>query len=126
MRVVAIPNPGATVLLAAFFLLMNVGAALYAAAGQQPSGAFAFLTYVGFSVAVAWWIKADSRTLGVRESVDQGLLVYIAWPLFLPYHLFKTRGARGGLTLLGLIGLFGLTYAVAVLVYYGVRNGGVS
>lgn len=126
MKVVAIPNPGATALLGAFFLLVNVGAALYAATGLQPSGGFAFLTYGAFGFAVAWWTHADSRRLGVREVVDQGWFVYAAWPIVLPYHLFKTRGARGGLTLLGLIGLYAVTYAVSILVYYGARKGGGS
>jgi hypothetical protein len=105
---------------------MNVGTALYAAAGLQPSGGFVFLTYAGFGIGVAWWIHADSRRLGIRESIDQGWLVYLVWPLFLPYHLFKTRGGRGGLTLLGLIGLYALTYALGILVYYGIRRGGGS
>ena len=119
MRLAAIPNPGATTLLGAYFLIANVGAALYAAHGLQPSGGFIFLTYVGFGLGVAWWIHADSRRLGIRELIDQGWFVYVGWPVVLPYHLFKTRGSRGALTLLGLVGLYLLTYALSMLVYYG-------
>jgi hypothetical protein len=123
VKLATIPNPGATALLGTFFLLVNVGAALYGVAGLSPSEGFAFLNYVGFGLAIAWWIHSDSRRLGIRESLDEGWLVYLVWPLFLPYHLFKTRGARGGLTLLGLIGLYVLTYALGLLVYYGARKG---
>jgi hypothetical protein len=78
-----------------------------------------FLTYVGFGLGVAWWIHADCRRLGIREVMDQGWFVYLTWPFVLPYHLFKTRGGRGALTLLGLTGLYLLTYALSMLVYYG-------
>jgi hypothetical protein len=121
-----VPNPGATALLTAFFLIANVGAALYAAAGQEPSGGFAFLIYGGFGVAVAWWIHADARRLGKREIVDQGWFTYIAWPLVLPYHLFKTRGSRGAVTLVGLVGLYLVTYAIGLVVYFAAHRGASS
>ena len=118
MRLAAIPNPVATALLGLFFLVANVGAALYTAHGLQPSGGFVFLSYVGFGLAVAWWIHADSRRLGRSELLDQGWFVYIAWPAILPYHLFKTRGGRGALALLGLVGLYLATYVLSMIVYY--------
>jgi hypothetical protein len=122
MRIAAVPNPGATTLLGAFFLIANVGAALYSAHGLQPSGGFVLLSYVGFGLGVAWWIHADNRRLGRTELLDQGWFVYLAWPVFLPYHLFKTRGNRGALTLLGLAGLYAATYALSVLVYLAARS----
>jgi hypothetical protein len=123
MRFPAIPNSGATILIGIFFLAANVGNALYAAHGLPPSGGFVFVYYVGFGLALAFWMHADSRRLAVREVLDQGWFVYIAWPVILPYHLFKTRGGRGALTLLGLIGLFVATYLLSLPVFYLVRQG---
>jgi hypothetical protein len=74
-------NPGATVLMGAFFLLGNLGHALYALAGREPSGGFALLYYLGFGFAVAYWIHADNQRLGRRDSLDQGWLIFAAWPL---------------------------------------------
>jgi hypothetical protein len=126
MKLASVPNPAATMLLGAFFLIANVGAALYAVHGLQPSGGFIFLTYVGFGLGVAWWIHTDSRRLGIRELIDQGWFVYLGWPVVLPYYLFRTRGGRGALTLLGLVSLYLLTYGLSMLVYYGAREGASS
>jgi hypothetical protein len=123
MRPIAVPNPVATALLGAFFLIANVGNALYAASGRAPSGAFLILDYVGFGFAVAYWIHADSRRFGVREGLDQGWFTYAAWPVVLPYHLFKTRGVRGAFTLAGLIALFAATYLASLLVFLAARTG---
>jgi hypothetical protein len=40
----------------------------------------------------------------------------------LPYHLFKTRGWRGAVTLAGLIALFLATYAVGLLAFIALRS----
>ena len=107
--------------MAAFFLLSNLGNAFYALEGRQPSGGFALLCYLGFGFEVAYWIHADNQRLGRRDSLDQGWLIFAAWPLVFPYHLFKTRGNRGAITLVGLIALFAATYAVSLLVFFALR-----
>jgi hypothetical protein len=123
MKLAAIPNPAATGLLGVFFLIANLGNALYAAHGLQPSGGFVLLFYVGFGFAAALWMHADSRRLAIREDIDQGWFVYLAWPVLLPYHLFKTRGKRGAVTLLGLVGLYVATYLASLLVFLLARQG---
>ncbi len=45
---------------------------------------------------------------------EAGFFVYIAsWPWALTYHLFATRGSRGGLALLSFTALHVVTYLLA-------------
>jgi hypothetical protein len=46
-----------------------------------------------------------------------GLLVSVAGMIVIPYHLFKTRGVRGLIPILGLIGVLIAALFVEVLVY---------
>ena len=121
MKTGPIPNPRATLAFGAFFLMVNLANVLYALNRRHPSASFLALYYGGAALVVAYWILADSRRLGLEGSVDQGWFVFAFWPLALPYHLFKTRGIRGGLTLLGLVGLFILTYIFSLGVFFTAR-----
>jgi hypothetical protein len=114
-------HPAETLTLAAFFLLANVGNALYAVRGLRPSSVFLFLCYVAIAYAVVAWVIADSRALGVPRPVDHGWLVFSSWPIALPYHLFATRGWRGIFVFAGLVGLFVLTYLVGLAVFFALR-----
>jgi hypothetical protein len=122
MKLPAIPNPGATIWLGVFLLLTNVANAVYSAHGLEPSAAFLFLFYFGAAWSVAYWIRADSLRLGVRGSVDRGWFIFAAWPVALPYHLLSTRRWRGLLTLIGLLGLFAVTYLISLVVFFGLRQ----
>jgi hypothetical protein len=117
-----VSNPLATAFIGALFLLANLGNALYALGSRAPSGGFALLYYMGFGYAVAYWIHADNRRLGRVDWLDQGWLLFALWPVALPYHLFKTRGWRGAVTLAGLIALFLATYAVGLLAFFALRS----
>ena len=112
------PNRRETIILIVFFLLANVGNCVYAAFGMQPSGGFMLLYYAGAFWAIAAWIIADARRLSVPLPFDMGWLTFFAWPVVLPYHVFRTRGVKGFLTLAGFVGLFLSTYLVGVIVFY--------
>jgi hypothetical protein len=45
-----------------------------------------------------------------------------AWPIIIPYHLLKTRGARGLLPLLALIGTFVFARILATVIYLAVSG----
>ncbi len=122
MKIARVANPLATFALGAFFLVANMIAMVYAVRRVPPSGAFLLLYYLGAALVVAYWIISDSRRLGVPSSVDQGWFLIAAWPICLPYHLFKTRHWRGFVTLAGLLGLYALTYGISVLFFYTLRH----
>jgi hypothetical protein len=73
--------------------------------------------YAGFLWAVSAWLIADARRLGIDLPLDIGWFVYLACPLLLPYHVFKTRGVRGFIILAGFVGVFVATYLIGLVVF---------
>lgn len=99
------------------FVLGNLGAALTESTEAGNASGFVSLYYVGVAWAFAWWVLNDARERGIPTSVDHGWFVFIAWPLLVPYHVLRTRRAKG-LLLLGLFALlFFVSYIAAVVVF---------
>ena len=64
-----------------------------------------------------WWLKEDSKRSGVTWPLDMGMYLYVAWICILPYHLFKTRGLRGGIfAILAFIGVLLSSWLTALFV----------
>lgn len=72
---------------------------------------FALLRTLGYVYVLGYWLTHDSRQHLFKGICDLGLWLFIAWPVLLPYYLFKTRGWRALLTLL----LFGTVFCLAYL-----------
>ncbi|WP_428622455.1 hypothetical protein [Sedimenticola sp.] len=52
------------------------------------------------------WAVADSETNNFDKPFDFGFLMYVFWPIALPYYLCKTRGADGLILFIGFIGIW--------------------
>jgi hypothetical protein len=65
---------------------------------------------------IAAWINSDARMRCQGLCYDFDFFIYLAWPIPLLYYLFRTRGLRAFLTLLGFVG-FAFS---AILAGYGV------
>jgi hypothetical protein len=117
----AIPNPGPTILLAAFFCLGHLENDLGTLRGAPPEALFSLLYYIGVALVIATWIRADRHHFGLASTFDDGFFIFVAWPLALSYHLFTSRGWRGGLTLLGFVALNLLSYALTLPIFLGLR-----
>jgi hypothetical protein len=117
----ATPNPGPTLLLGAFLYLGHIWHSITTLRGAPPAGAFGLLYYIGMPLVIANWIRADKHRLGITSTFDDGFFIFFAWPLVLPYYLFASRGLRGGLAVLGFVGLYLFTYALTLPIYFGLR-----
>ena len=95
-----------------FVTLSQVGRGVYLAGQLEAPESFTWLSPCAFLWVLGWWLLMDSRKRGAGLVYDMGLFLYIAWPLFMPYYLLKTRGAKGLLVVL----VFGSAYVAAVLV----------
>jgi hypothetical protein len=106
----------ATALLYLFLITTQVVGGVYLAREAEPPPAFSFLYPLGLLWVVGWWLRVDSRERGVAWVFDMGLFLYIAWPVFMPYYLLKTRGAKGLLVMLAAAGVYvGALIAGAVM-----------
>ncbi len=79
--------------------------------------AFSVLYKIGILWSVIWWLKEDSRKRGVRLVYCPGLLVYVGWIIILPYHLFKTRGAKGMLIILSYVAVAVVAHILGAMIY---------
>lgn len=107
-----------TTLLYLFLVITQVVTGFYLASQTPPPPAFSFLYPLGMLWAVGWWLRDDSRKRGVGWVFDMGLFLYIAWPLFMPYYLLKTRGPKGLLTMLGFAAAYVGAFVAGVSLYF--------
>jgi hypothetical protein len=90
---------------------------IYLAAGLSPSPAFEFVASFWWSILLAIWIVADAcRRTGV-PCFDLGFSCYLFLPVAVPWYCFWSRGWRGILTLLAIVGIWLAPYVLAGLVW---------
>lgn len=59
-----------------------------------------------FLIITIIWAIADSKTNDFEKPFDFGFLMYVFWPVALPYYLISTRGMEGVVFLFGLLGIW--------------------
>ena len=89
-----------TGLLYLFLVLTQIVTGAYRISGIEPPPSFTVIYILGFLWIIGWWLRTDSRKRGVNWVFDIGLFLYIAWPVILPYYLFKSRSGKGLLAIL--------------------------
>jgi hypothetical protein len=67
-------------------------------------------------LAVILWVQQDARRTGVGAVLDLGLLLWLTWPVAIPWYAFKTRGRGGWKLAIGLLALCLSAYLVSILV----------
>src|SRR5690606_28466415 len=58
-----------------------------------------------FTLLVARWAVKEPKQIEHKGLSPFGALMFLAWPLVLPYHLLKARGVEGVFLFLGFVGL---------------------
>lgn len=105
------------ILLGILIFIYNFAVVLYFAIGIEPSPTLEFLYVAAFPCAAIWWLRSDTRRSAVTPMYCHGLLMSVGWFAIIPYHLLKTRGVRGLLPLLLLIGSFVLAPLSAAVLF---------
>ena len=111
-------------LLVVLTFVYHTGHSIYEFLGWEPLPTFEFLHMAAFLCAVVWWLRAETKRSAVKPVYCQGLLVGLGWLIIIPYHLFKTRGIRGMIPLLALLGSLVVSYILAVLIFFALTEGG--
>ena len=100
--------------------------ALYALAEVDPSPLVGMFLTVGPVIAVILWLQRDAARTGVGAVHDLGFLLWVGWPVVIPWYAFKTRGARGWRLMATLFVVIGASYigwfVAALLVRVGVAG----
>lgn len=50
---------------------------------------------LAFQLILACWVRVDRQVRGFRAPFEFDAFVFFAWPIVVPYYLYKTRGRRG-------------------------------
>ena len=109
------------VLLIILIFVYNAGAAFYNAQGLEPLPAFEYLYHAAFVCGVVWWLKGETKRSAVTSIYCPGMLVGIGWLIIIPYHLLKTRGAKGLIPLFALFGSFAIARILMESIFFAFR-----
>jgi hypothetical protein len=104
-----------------FMFVFQFVATFIGAFQADPSGLLNTLGSLAFFWLIAWWFEEDSKRRGVIWPMDIGMFIYYGWIVLLPFHLFRTRGARALIGILGLVGVAvagWLTAAITIAIFW--------
>jgi hypothetical protein len=103
-------------------LSSSLTAAVYGATQVEPSEIVELFIAFAPLFAVVLWLQKDARRTRIGAVQDWGYFLLLAWPIMIPWYVFKTRGRSGWILLLGLIGLilssWATSFAVPWLIYF--------
>jgi len=91
----------------------------YATYDMTPPGAFVLMSMFGLLWIGGDWFMKDSKKFNIEWAFDMGFFLYIFWPIFIPFYLFKTRGLKkAAITTLSFVSLYFGTYFFSCVVTY--------
>lgn len=93
-------------LLITLMIVYHVGIIIYFVIAQDPLPLFEFLYTFGFICGVVWFLKAEADRSAAARAYCPGVTIGMGWIFLLPYHLLKSRGARGLIPLSLMIGTY--------------------
>jgi len=83
----------------------------------SPPGHSEGLWRIAFGLILTWWVYTDRGTRNLRLPFEFEYFVLFAWPVVVPYYLYRRLRWRGLLFGLAIWGLYGAPYLVSTLVY---------
>ena len=108
-------------LIAGVIVLSATNAVLGAIAtvrGAGPSESTEMLWYFVFSILVAVWLKNDLTERGSETDRQYPhYVIFLFWPLLLPYHLIKSRGIEGFVLFVGFAAIYIAPWLVQIVMW---------
>ena len=98
-------------------LLASISSSLAVVRGVETSDEAGYIWVFGFSLFIAWWVELDRRRRGYGAPFEFSAFVFFAWPVLVPYYLYKTRGRRGVLWAGAVLVFFFAPYLIAFATY---------
>lgn len=100
-----------------FMLVAHAIEGFYLARGVEIPGLYTLIGRLTFFWLIGWWLLKDSRRHGFKWVYDIGFFLFVAWPLIMPYYLFKTRGIKALLTITIFLAVYVGAYMIGALAY---------
>ncbi len=86
--------------------ILSVGSSVIALHGMPVPKETEILQSLAFQFILVCWVRVDRLARGFRVPYEFDAFVFFAWPIVVPYYLYKTRGVRGLLFAVGIGALF--------------------
>ncbi len=94
--------------------LMEVSFTLQA---QQVSDTTRIIWGFVFLISSVLWVANDVKGRNFPRPFEFSFLMYIFWPIALPWYLMKTRGAEGFVLFLGFVALWLAPWMAGLVAY---------
>ncbi|PCJ28212.1 MAG: hypothetical protein COA96_01510 [SAR86 cluster bacterium] len=111
-------SKSALLLLIFLSLCMGVLEVLLNLQEEVLSGSTQALWSFTFVLLTILWAYYDAKKADIETPFDFGFILYIFWPVVLPWYLYRTRGIEGILMFFGLISLWVGPWLAGVVAYY--------
>ena len=95
---------------------------IYVVAEVEPAPVVELFLATGPLIAVILWLQKDAARTRVAAVLDLGLFVWFAWPIVIPWYVFKTRGRSGWRLLAILIALILSAFVTGVIAFLAVHG----
>ena len=106
------------ILLTILIFIYNFMAVFYDLAGMERSPTVEALYIAALPCGIVWWFRSERRKSAVTHVYCEGMIVYYCFVFTIPYHLLKTRGVKGLLPLLALVGSYLGSQVLATFLYF--------
>jgi hypothetical protein len=83
----------------------------------SPLGQSQGLWSIIFGLILTWWVYLDRGTRQFGFPFEFEFFVLFAWPVLIPYYLYRRLGRLGLLYGLGIWGLYVVPYLITAFVY---------
>jgi hypothetical protein len=104
--------------LLALTTIYTVGLSVLAAHAVLPTPEQSGVLWsIAFGLNVTWWVYADRGARPFKWPFEFEYFLLFAWPVVVPYYLYRRLGRRGLLVGFGIWGLYFLPLVVAAVVY---------
>ena len=105
----------AWILLGGFVFTASLAEGVYAAHDAEPSQRFRFLTMLGLMALLWYWFVQEMRSHRPALPMDMGIFLFTLWFILVPYYFWRYERGRGLLKVVGLVGMWVLTWALGAL-----------
>ena len=106
------------ILLMILIFIYYFTAMFYQLSGMEPLATVEFLYIAALPCGVVWWFRSEKRKSAVTHVYCDGVAACYGFMFTIPYHLLKTRGVKGLLPLLALVGSYIGSQVLAVIIYF--------
>lgn len=108
-------------LIIAVLIFIQAVHGFYAIYDMSPSGPFVMVSYLLLFWLIGDWFMRDSKKNTIEWVHDMGFFLYISWPIFIPYYLFRTRGLKISICIsLGFLTLYCGAYFLSYYLLYDI------